>query len=87
MTLDELQRIKQWHVRHKADHPLEGMVWAFVTTLWVMAWVGWFPTYLFDQIWAVPLCCIGVLLPGLYVDWRASAHKRHKLRCDWLHVR
>ena len=22
MTLNELQRIKQWHVVHKADHPM-----------------------------------------------------------------
>ena len=27
MTLQELQRIKQWHVAHRADHPLEYHLW------------------------------------------------------------
>ena len=36
MTLNELQRIKQWHVAHKADHPLEYHLWDLVLTLWVL---------------------------------------------------
>ena len=43
MTLDELQRIKQWHVAHKADHPLEYHLWDLVLTVWMLGWVGWFP--------------------------------------------
>ena len=35
MTLEELQRIKQWHVDHKADHPLEYHLWdAFFEGHW-----------------------------------------------------
>ena len=87
MTLEELQRIKQWHVDHKADHPLEYHLWDAVLTFWLMGWVGWFPTYLFDQWWGAPLCCVGMLFPSLYVTWRGSEHRRHKLRCDWLDFR
>lgn len=87
MTLEELQRIKQWHVDHKAEHPLEYYLWDVVLTLWLMGWVGWFPAYLFDQWWGVPLCCLGMLIPSIYVTWRSSAHRRHKLRCDWLDFR
>ena len=40
MTLNELQRIKQWHVAHRADHPVEYHLWDAMLTLWVMGWVG-----------------------------------------------
>ena len=69
------------------DHPLEYHLWDAVLTFWLMGWVGWFPTYLFDQWWGAPLCCVGMLFPSLYVTWRGSAHRRHKLRCDWLDLR
>lgn len=39
MTLEELQRIKQWHVDHKADHPLEYHLWDAVLTFWLRGWV------------------------------------------------
>ena len=87
ITLAELQRIKQWHADHRAEHPLEYYLWDVVLTLWLMGWVGWFPAYLFDQWWGVPLCCLGMLIPSIYVTWRSSAHRRHKLRCDWLDFR
>ena len=47
MTLNELQRIKQWHVAHKADHPLEYHLWDLVLTVWMLGWVGWFPIIAF----------------------------------------
>ena len=47
MTLEELQRIKQWHVDHKADHPLEYHLWDAVLTFWLrVGWVGFPPTCL-----------------------------------------
>lgn len=84
MTLDELQRIKQWHVAHRAEHPLEYQLWDGVLTLWLMGWVGWLPTCAFGQAWAAPLCLAGTLLPGAYVRWRERAHRARKLRCDWI---
>jgi hypothetical protein len=56
MKLAELQRIKQWHVAHRAEHPLEYHLWDAVLTLWVMGWVGWLPAYAFEQFWSMPLC-------------------------------
>ncbi|RYF49795.1 MAG: hypothetical protein EOO27_32945 [Comamonadaceae bacterium] len=87
MTLRELQRIKQWHVAHRADHPVEYHLWDVVLTLWIMGWVGWLPACAFDEAWAVPLCFAAILVPNLYAGWRARAHRLHKLRCDWIGVR
>ena len=83
MTLNEMQRIKQWHVTHRADHPLEYHLWDGVLTLWLMGWVGLIPALAFAQVWAMPLCLLGMLLPGTYVAWRLRAHRACRLRCDW----
>lgn len=84
MTLNELQRIKKWHVAHRADHPIEYHLWDAMLTLWVMGWVGFLPAYAFEQLWTVPLCALAVAAPSLYVGWRLKAHRKQKLRCDWL---
>lgn len=84
MPLAELQRIKQWHVRHLHDHPVEYLLWDAMLTLWVMGWVGWLPVYAFDKMWAIPLCVLAIAAPTLYAAWRARAHRLRKLRCDWI---
>jgi hypothetical protein len=84
MTLDELQRIKKWHVAHRRDHPIEYHIWDAMLTVWVMGWVGLLPAYAFDSLWALPLCVLGMAAPGLYVGWRLRAHREHKLRCYWM---
>ncbi|MBI2769931.1 MAG: hypothetical protein HYX47_09930 [Burkholderiales bacterium] len=83
MTLAELQRIKQWHVNHRADHPLEYHLWDAILTLWVMGWVGWLPAFAFNEIWTMPLCVAAMAAPSLYVSWRYKAHLARRLRCDW----
>ena len=84
MTLTELQRIKQWHVSHRGEHPLEYHVWDGMLTLWVMGWVGLLPAFAFEQLWAMPLCMLAMAAPGLYATWRIKAHRQHRLRCDWI---
>jgi hypothetical protein len=84
MTLNELQRIKQWHVAHRGDHPLEYHLWDAMLTLWMMGWVGWLPAFAFDALWATPLCLLAMSAPTLYVAWRSRAHRAQRLRCDWL---
>ena len=84
MTLDELQRIKQWHVAHRAGHPLEYHLWDAVLTVWLMGWVGLLPALAFDLVWTIPLCAVAMAFPSMYVAWRRSAHRAHKLRCDWI---
>ncbi|HSV46003.1 MAG TPA: hypothetical protein VLJ58_09450 [Ramlibacter sp.] len=84
MTLDELQRIKQWHVAHRASNPLEYQTWDAMLTLWLMGWVGWVPAYAFEQFLVMPLCAVAMFAPSLYAAWRLHAHRAHKLRCDWL---
>lgn len=83
MPLAELQRIKQWHISHRHNHPLEYQLWDVMLTLWVMGWVGWLPVYAFHTLWAVPLCVLAIAAPGLYAAWRARAHRARRLRCDW----
>ena len=63
MKLAELQRIKQWHVAHRAEHPLEYHLWDAMLTLWVMGWVGWLPAYAFEQFWSMPLCALAMAAP------------------------
>ncbi|MBG9390005.1 hypothetical protein [Caenimonas aquaedulcis] len=84
MSLDELQRIKRWHVAHRMDHPLECQLWDAMLTLWVAGWVCWFPAYALEQFWTLPFCFVAMAAPGLYVEWRRRAHRARRLRCDWL---
>jgi hypothetical protein len=84
MKLNELQRIKQWHVAHRGDHPVEYHLWDAMLTLWVMGWVGWLPAFAFDALWAAPLCLFAMFAPTLYVTWRMKAHEARRLRCDWI---
>jgi hypothetical protein len=84
MTLDELQRIKKWHVAHKGSHPIEYHLWDAMLTLWLMGWVGLLPAYAFHAFWTLPLCTVAMFAPTLYVQWRMRAHRLQKLRCDWL---
>lgn len=83
MSLAELQRIKLWHVAHKADHPLEYHLYDMVLAVWLMGWVGTLPAFLFDA-WVIPLCILATWAPHLYVGWRVRAHRAQRLRCDWI---
>ncbi len=51
LTLAEMQRIRQWHVAHRDDHPLEYQLWDLLLTLWIMGWLGWLPVYVLDVAW------------------------------------
>ncbi len=84
LRLDELERIKQWHVAHRRDHPLEYQLWDSMLTAWVMGWVGWVPAFFSDALWLLPFCVMGIWAPGLYVRWRRKVHRSHRVRCDWL---
>ena len=86
MNIAELQRIKQWHMRHHADHPVEYHLWDAMLTLWLMGWVGWLPTIAFHALWATPVCLVAMAAPTLYVSWRLKKHREQKLRCDWARV-
>ena len=84
LTLLQLQRVKNWHVAQQGSHPIEYEIWNAVLTVWLMGWIGCLPALTFDAPWALPLCLLGVLTPQLYVNLRAQAHTRGRLRCDWL---
>ncbi len=84
MNLNELHRIKQWHVDHCADHPVECHLWDAMLTLWLMGWVGWLPALAFDAVWAAPLLLAGMWAPACYVGWRLKAHRSQRMRCDWI---
>lgn len=84
MSVDDLQRIKRWHLTHRDDHPVEYVVFDAMLTLWVAGWVGWVPVYACDLIWALPICVLAMAAPSLYVTWRMKAHRAGRLRCDWM---
>ncbi len=85
MTLAEIQRIRQWHVAHRRDHPIEYQLWDAVLTLWLLGWVGWLPAFIMGEAaWTAPLFLAGMYAPSGYTRWRARAHDQHRLRCDWL---
>ena len=83
MKLDDLQRIKKWHLAHRHTHPIECSMWDLMLMLWVSGWVGWLPVYALHAIWMLPLCALAVGAPSLYVAWRLKAHRQRRLRCDW----
>ena len=84
LTLAEMQRIKQWHVAHRDDHPLEYQLWDALLSLWLMGWIGCWAAFALDAWWAWPWCVLAMGAPRLYVSWRWHAHQNHRLRCDWL---
>lgn len=84
VSLKMLQRIKKWHVAHKAEHPFEYQLLDGVLILWIMAWVGWLPAFALEVEWLLPLCLLGMTLPNVYIGWRVAAHNQQRLKCDWL---
>ena len=86
MTLDQFHDLKQWHVRHSREHPLEKQVWDFVLTLWLAGWIGGAASLVLAMPWMTPVCLGLVFLPGLYVSLRAHLHRTRRLRCDWIVV-
>lgn len=84
MDLAAMQRIKQWHLRHQADHPVEYHAWDLVLTLWLAGWVGWLPAFAMEALWLAPVLALAVSGPRMYVAWRTWAHRSRRLRCDWL---
>ena len=85
IPLTQMQRVKKWHVAHRAQQPLEYHAWDAVLTVWLVGWGGWVPALVLDAWWALPLCAVAVVAPRLYVDGRRQAHGQQRLRCDWLH--
>ncbi len=82
MGLEQLRRIKLWHVEHRAEHPLEYHLFDAVLTLWLAGWVGLLPAFLFCPP-ALLLCPAAAFAPAAYVGWRLRAHRARRLRCDW----
>ena len=80
MDLEALQRIKQWHVSHQREHPVEYHAWDAMLTLWLMGWVGWIPAFL--RRCGHPLLALAMAAPTLYVAWRVKAHPAPALRLD-----
>ena len=84
VPLTEIQRIKRWHVAHRADHPLEYHLWDAVLSIWVIGHVGWLPALVLDAWWAIPLLLAAFMAPHLYILFRSRADRTKRLRCDWL---
>jgi hypothetical protein len=84
MTLDQLAGLKQWHVAHRCQHPVEFHAWDAVLTLWLIGWIGLAPAVLLDELYGVVLCTLLFFAPSGYVNLRRRLHRKGRLRCDWL---
>jgi len=83
-TVERLHRVKLWMIEHKAQCPMEYHVFDGVLTLWVLGWVGIFPSLVLLQWWGLALCAIATQIPAIFIAWRYHLHHRKRLRCDWL---
>jgi hypothetical protein len=84
ISIKQLQRIKKWHVAHKADHPIDYHLFDTFLTMWVIGMVGWIPALVADAAWVLPFCLASFLSLKTYIGWRMAAHQQLRLRCDWL---
>ena len=84
MTLHQFHALKQWHLRHWREHPLEKNLWEAVLTLWLMGWVGGAVSLLLNLPWVEVGCLALLFLPSAYVAMRARWHRAGRLRCDWI---
>jgi len=84
MTLHQLSVLKQWHVAHRRQQPVEFHMWDTMLTLWVMGWMGLPAAALLEQPLWLGACALLFFAPTLYVRARKRLHQRRRLRCDWL---
>ena len=84
MTLDQFQDLRQWHLRHRSDHPLEGHIWTLIVTMWMVGWVGTPTAWLLHWDVTALATALFVFVPGAYVAIRSRLHRRGRLRCDWI---
>jgi hypothetical protein len=84
MTLQQLSVLKQWHVLHKRERPIEFHTWDAVLTLWLMGWLGVPAELILSQLYGLITCAALLLAPRAYVQLRRRLHHSGRLRCDWL---
>jgi hypothetical protein len=84
MTLEQLHRLRLWHLRHGREQPLEKHIWDMVLTFWLTGWVGTPTALVLHAGWAIALCPAMVFLPGSYVALRRRLHSSQVVRCDWI---
>jgi hypothetical protein len=84
MTLEQMSSIKRWHLGHRHRHPVEGLAWDLVLTLWVMSLPGVVVGLLIDSQPLSFACLTTAVLPSCYAGLRRVLHNRGLLRCDWL---
>ena len=65
MTLQQLVSIKQWHLSHPQEHPVEHQMWDGMLTSWVFGWTGLPAAWFLNSLAVMSLCLSLLLLPGL----------------------
>lgn len=86
MTIQQLSILKQWHVLHKRERPIEFHTWDAVLTLWLMGWLGIPAEIILWQLYGLIACTALLLTPAAYIALRRRLHLSGRLRCDWLEV-
>jgi hypothetical protein len=86
MTLNQLVVLKQWHLAHRQERPVEFHAWEAVLTLWLFGWLAAPAALLLWRLPGLVLCIALMLAPRAYVELRRDLHRRRRLRCDWLYA-
>ena len=86
MTLHQLSVLKQWHVSHKRERPIEFHTWDAMLTLWIMGWMGVPAAVILGKLSGVLACTLFFFAPTGYVRLRERLHQSGRLRCDWLNA-
>jgi hypothetical protein len=83
MTLEQFEKLKTWHQRHRREQPVEKHAWDMVLTFWLAGCVGIPSAFLIHAGWAEATCFALLFLPGSYVALRRRLHRAGIVRCDW----
>lgn len=83
MTLQQMSRVKHWHLTHREGHRIELVAWDLLLTVWVIGVVGLPASAMLGSGLGLVLSAVAVALPTLYVALRRRLHRKHRLRCDW----
>ncbi len=83
MTLQQMSRVKRWHLTHREGHRIELVVWDLLLTCWVIGLVGLPASAMLGSGFGLAMSVLAVASPTLYVALRTRLHRKHRLRCDW----
>lgn len=84
MNLQQLHRLKHWHVTHQHGRTIEFTLCDMVLGAWIGGWAMLLPLLALQELAWLPLSLLLIMVPEGYCSLRRRLHLRGTLRCDWL---